>query len=43
MKEEIVHEPSILDQVAKGYNIDTTDCVINTEDNVRRLEQNKNY
>jgi hypothetical protein len=43
MKEGIVHEPEILDQLPKGYNIDTTDFVINTEDNVRWLEPNKNY
>lgn len=43
MKEGTVHEPEILDQVVKGYNIDTTDFVINTEDNVRWLEPNKNY
>ncbi len=43
MKEGTVHEPEILEQVVKGYNIDTTDFVINTEDNVRWLEPNKNY
>jgi hypothetical protein len=43
MKEGTVHEPEILEQVAKGYNIDTTDFVINTEDNTRWLEPNKNY
>ena len=34
MKEGTVHEPEILEQVVKGYNIDTTDFVINTEDNM---------
>ena len=43
MKEGTVHEPEILEQVAKGYNIDTTDFVINTEDNTRWLEPNANY
>lgn len=43
MKEGTVHHPEILEQVVKGYNIDTTDFVINTEDNVRWLEPNKNY
>lgn len=43
MKEGTVHEPEILEQVVKGYNIDTTDFVINTEDNVRWLEPTKNY
>jgi len=43
MKEGTVHEPEILEQVVKGYNIDTTDFVINTEDNIRWLEPNKNY
>lgn len=43
MKEGTVHQPEILEQVAKGYNIDTTDFVINTEDNTRWLEPNNNY
>lgn len=43
MKEGTAHEPEILEQVVKGYNIDTTDFVINTEDNNRWLEPNKNY
>lgn len=43
MKEGTVHEPEILEQVVKGYNIDTTDFVINTEDNMRWLEPTKNY
>lgn len=43
MKEGTVHQPEILEQVVKGYNIDTTDFVINTEDNVRWLEPNNNY
>jgi hypothetical protein len=43
MKEGAVHEPELFEMVMKGYNIDTTDCEINTEDNVRWLEPNKNY
>jgi hypothetical protein len=29
--------------VLKGYNIDTSDFAINTEDNLRFNEPNKNY
>lgn len=43
MKEGLVHEPEILEQVLKGFNIDTSDFTINTEDNFRWLEPNKNY
>lgn len=35
MKEGVVHEPELFEAVQKGYNIDTTDFVINTEDNFR--------
>ena len=43
MKEGIVHEPEIFESVLNGYNIDTTDYEINTEDNLRWLEPNSNY
>jgi len=43
MKEGTVHQPEIFEMVMKGYNIDTTDFAINTEDNVRFAEPNKNY
>lgn len=43
MKEGTVHEPEIFEQVLRGYNIDTTDFAINTEDNVRLFEPTKNY
>ncbi len=43
MKEGIVHEPELFEQVARGYNIDTTDFQINTEDNIRLWEPTKNY
>jgi len=35
MKEGVVHEPELFEAVLKGYNIDTTDFVINTENNFR--------
>ena len=43
MKEGTVHQPEVFEWVMKGYNIDTSDFVINTEDNVRFAEPNKNY
>ncbi len=43
MKEGIVHEPELFENVMRGYNIDTSDFEINTEDNVRWLEPTKNY
>ena len=42
MKEGIVHEPELFEQVMRGYNIDTTDFEINTEDNIRFLEPTTN-
>ena len=42
MKEGTVHQPEVFDMVVKGYNIDTSDFVINTEDNVRFNEPNHN-
>ena len=35
MKEGTVHNPEIFEMVMKGYNIDTSDFTINTEDNIR--------
>jgi hypothetical protein len=43
MKEGTVHQPEIFEMVLKGYNIDTSDFTINTEDNLRFNEPNKNY
>jgi hypothetical protein len=43
MKEGTVHQPEIFEMVLKGYNIDTSDFTINTEDNLRFAEPNKNY
>lgn len=42
MKEGTVHEPELFEQVCRGYNIDTSDFEINTEDNVRLWEPHKN-
>ena len=43
MKEGTVHQPEIFEQVVKGYNIDTSDFTINTEDNMRFKEPNHNH
>jgi hypothetical protein len=43
MKEGTVHEPELFEQVMRGYNIDTSDFQINTEDNLRLFEPTKNY
>jgi predicted nucleic-acid-binding protein len=43
MKEGTVHQPEVFEQVLKGYNIDTSDFVINTEDNIRFNEPNHNH
>ena len=43
MKEGVVHEPELFEQVTRGFNIDTTDFEINTEDNIRLWEPTKNY
>jgi len=42
MKEGVVHEPELFEAVMKGYNVDTTDFVINTENNFRAREGIKN-
>jgi len=42
MKEGTVHQPELFESVLRGYNIDTTDYEINTEDNIRWLEPTKN-
>ena len=42
MKEGTVHQPEIFEMVMKGYNIDTSDFVINTEHNIRFNEPNHN-
>lgn len=43
IKEGVVHEPELFEQVVRGYNIDTTDFEINTEDNIRWMEPSSNY
>ena len=42
MKEGVVHQPEIFEMVLRGYNIDDSDYEINTEDNLRWLEPQKN-
>ena len=43
MKEGTVHQPEVFEMVLKGYNIDTSDYVINTEHNIRFAEPNHNH
>lgn len=43
MKEGTVHQPEVFEMVLKGYNIDTSDFTINTADNMRFNEPNKNF
>ena len=43
MKEGTVHNPEVFEMVAKGYNIDTSDFVINTEHNIRFNEPSHNH
>jgi len=43
MKEGTVHQPEIFEMVMKGYNIDTTDFTINTQETMRFNEPNKNF
>ena len=43
MKEGTVHQPEVFEMVIKGYNIDTSDFVINTENNERFAEPTLNY
>jgi len=40
MKEGIVHEPELFEAVVKGYNVDTSNFVINTANNDRAREPN---
>jgi hypothetical protein len=35
MKEGTIHQPEVMEMVIKGYNIDTSDFVINTDHSVR--------
>ncbi len=43
MKEGTVHQPEIMEMVLKGYNIDTSDYVINTDHSLRYMEPTNNY
>ena len=43
MKEGTVHQPEVFEQVLKGYNIDTSDFTINTDNTVRHNEPGKNF
>ena len=43
MKEGTVHQPEVFEMVLKGYNIDTSDFVINTDHSVRYAEPTHNY
>ena len=43
MKEGTVHTPEVFEMVLKGYNVDTSDFVINTDHSVRQSEPTHNY
>ena len=43
LKEGVVHQPELFEAAMKGYNIDTSDFVINTANNERAVEPNYNY
>jgi len=43
MKEGTVHQPEVFEMVLKGYNIDTSDFVINTDNSLRWNEPTHNY
>lgn len=42
MKEGVVHHPELFEAALKGYNIDTSDFVINTAHNIRAMEGHAN-
>ena len=42
MREGTVHQPEIFEKVLDGFNIDTDDFVINTENNIRHNEPTNN-
>jgi hypothetical protein len=43
MKEGTVHQPELFEMVMRGYNIDTSDFVVNTAHNIRAFEPNHNH
>ena len=42
MKEGTVHQPEVFEMVLKGYNIDTSDFTINTDNSLRYNEPTNN-
>eukprot|EP00343_Euplotes_focardii_P001444 CAMPEP_0205803624 /NCGR_PEP_ID=MMETSP0205-20121125/6340_1 /ASSEMBLY_ACC=CAM_ASM_000278 /TAXON_ID=36767 /ORGANISM="Euplotes focardii, Strain TN1" /LENGTH=110 /DNA_ID=CAMNT_0053072013 /DNA_START=494 /DNA_END=826 /DNA_ORIENTATION=- len=42
MKEGTVHQPEVFEMALRGYNIDTSNFVINTENNLRYMEPHHN-
>ena len=42
IKDGVIHHPELFEAAVKGYNIDTTDFVINTSHNTRALEGHEN-
>lgn len=43
LKEGVVHHPEMFEAVCKGYNVDTSDFVINTANNIRSREGSTNF
>lgn len=43
MKEGTVHQPEVFEMALKGYNIDTSDFTIETDNSVRHVEPTNNY
>ncbi len=43
IKQGKVHSPEIFDMIVRGYNIDDSNYEINTEDNIRWFEPDRNY
>jgi hypothetical protein len=43
MKEGVVHHPELFEAAIKGYNIDTSNFVINTAHNIRMNEGTHNF
>jgi hypothetical protein len=43
LKQGTVHHPELFEAITKGYNVDTSDFVINTAHNLRAREGSTNY
>ena len=43
MKEGTVHQPEVFEMALKGYNIDTSDFTIETDNSLRFNEPTHNY